>query len=142
MRPLEGEALDYKSQFPVAGEDTLRSADLMAIPYDYPGERTVVSYITDEFTSLCPWSGLPDFAQLEIRYIPREKLVELKSLKLYLTSFRSVGILQEHSVNRILRDLVALLDPVWMEVRAKFAPRGGIGTQVRVEYGNRPAPFG
>ncbi|MEK7848540.1 MAG: preQ(1) synthase [Chloroflexota bacterium] len=129
--------MGYQREFDFQGVEALRTADLLAIPYDYPGEKTVVSYITDEFTSVCPWSGLPDFAHLEISYIPREKLVELKTLKLYLTSFRNVGILQEHSVNRILKDLVGLLAPVWMRVSARFAPRGGIATEVSAEHGQR-----
>jgi 7-cyano-7-deazaguanine reductase len=134
--PPETGPLDYRREFEFCGEEALRTADLLAIPYEYPGERTVVSYTTDEFTSVCPWSGLPDFARLEISYTPRHKLVELKSLKLYLTSFRSVGILQEHSVNRILKDLVGLLDPVWMRVSARFAPRGGIAAEVSAERGH------
>ncbi len=135
--PPEAGPLGYQREFDFQGVEALRTADLLAIPYDYPGEKTVVSYITDEFTSVCPWSGLPDFAHLEISYIPREKLVELKTLKLYLTSFRNVGILQEHSVNRILKDLVGLLAPVWMRVSARFAPRGGIATEVSAEHGQR-----
>lgn len=133
--PPEAGPLGYQREFDFQDEAVLRTADLLAIPYDYPGEKTVVNYTTDEFTSVCPWSGLPDFAHLDISYIPRSKLVELKSLKLYLTSFRSVGILQEHSVNRILKDLVGLVDPVWMRVSARFAPRGGIATEVSAEHG-------
>ncbi len=127
----------YREEFDFSGEEALRTADLLAIHYEYPGEKTVVSYTTDEFTSVCPWSGLPDFAHVEISYIPGNTLVELKSLKLYLASFRSVGILQEHSVSRILKDLAALLDPVWMRVSARFAPRGGIATEASAEHGRR-----
>ena len=136
LHPETGD-LDYREEFEFSGEEVLRTAVLLAIPYQYPGEKAVVSYTTDEFTSVCPWSGLPDFAHLEISYIPGRTLVELKSLKLYLTSFRSVGILQEHSVSRILRDLAALLEPVWMRVSARFAPRGGIATQASAEHGRR-----
>jgi 7-cyano-7-deazaguanine reductase len=135
--PPEAHPPDYRREFEFSGEEALRTADLLAISYEYPGDRTVVSYTTDEFTSVCPWSGLPDFAHLEISYIPRHALVELKSLKLYLTSFRSVGILQEHSINRILKDIVGLVDPVWMQVSARFAPRGGMATEVRAEHGHR-----
>jgi len=121
--------------FDARGEEAIRTDLLEAIPFDYAsGPPTEVAYETDEFTSLCPWTGLPDFAHLSIKYIPGEKLVELKSLKLYLTSFRNVGILQEHSPNRILRDLAALLLPRHMEVSARFRERGGIGTEVKVEY--------
>jgi len=121
--------------FVAQGEEAIRTDLLEAIPFDYAsGPATEVVYATDEFTSLCPWTALPDFAHLSIKYVPGEKLVELKSLKLYLVSFRNVGILQEHSTNRILRDLAALLRPRRMEVCALFRERGGIGTEVKVEY--------
>lgn len=81
-----------------------------------------------------PWRGLPDFARLTLRYVPDMKLVELKSLKLYLSSYRNVGVLQEHAVNRILDDLVALLSPSEMTVEASFRPRGGITTKAIACY--------
>jgi 7-cyano-7-deazaguanine reductase len=107
---------------------------LEAIPFEYAGSATEVSYETDEFTFVCPWTGLPDFATLIITYLPSGKLVELKSLKYYLTSYRNVGILQEHVVNRILDDLVALLSPENMTVIAQCRERGGIRTEVVAEY--------
>ncbi len=88
------------------------------IPYDYPGSATDVTYETVEFTSVCPWTGLPDFGRLVVTYRPRNRLVELKSFKYYLTSYRNVGILQEHAVNLVLKDLVAMLDPESMVVEA------------------------
>jgi len=91
-------------------------------------------YETDEFTCVCPWSGLPDFARLVIRYIPSHTLVELKSLKYYLTSYRNVGILQEHAVNRILNDLVQLIRPVSMVVESEYKERGGIKTKAVARY--------
>ena len=107
---------------------------LEAIPFDYPGSATEVVYETDEFTFVCPWSGLPDFARLVIRYLPRHSLVELKSLKYYLTSYRNVGILQEHAVNRILQDLVSLLRPVSLVVVAEYRERGGMKTRATASY--------
>jgi 7-cyano-7-deazaguanine reductase len=107
---------------------------LEAIPFEYPGSSTEVVYETGEFTSVCPWTGLPDFAGLVIRYLPDARLVELKSLKYYLTSFRNVGILQEHAVNRVLNDLVGLLLPVSMTVEAVYNDRGGIRTRVTARY--------
>ena len=131
--------LEAPRLFECQGEEAIRADLLQAIPFDYSqGPPTQVVYDTEEFTSVCPWTGLPDFAHLTISYIPGEKLVELRSLKLYLTSFRNVGILQEHSVNRILRDLVALVQPRSMTVEARFRERGGIATEVRVEHGERP----
>src|SRR3989304_9967928 len=123
-------------------EAAIDTGVLEAIPFDYTGGATEVAYETEEFTSVCPWTGLPDFAHLTISYIPGEKLVELRSLKLYLTSFRNVGILQEHSVNRILKDLVAVVQPRSMTVEARFRERGGIATEVRVEHGQREQPQG
>lgn len=107
---------------------------LEAIPFEYPGSATEVAYVYPEFTSVCPWTGLPDFGELTISYTPQDKLVELKSLKYYLNSFRNVGILQEHVVNRVKDDLVQLLNPISLTVKADFRPRGGIGTQVRADF--------
>ena len=106
------------------------------IPFDHPGSATDVTYETEEFTSVCPWTGLPDFGRLVISYRPRQRLVELKSLKYYLTSYRNIGILQEHAVNLVLRDLVALLEPDSMLVEAWYNERGGLKTHVRVNYPN------
>lgn len=113
-------------RFDVEPEDVIDVAVLEAIPFEYPGSATEVVYETEEFTAVCPWTGLPDFGTLTITYIPQDKLVELKSLKYYLNSFRNVGILQEHAVNRILNDLVALVKPVSMTVEAEYRERGGI----------------
>ena len=104
------------------------------IPFDHPGSATDVTYETEEFTSVCPWTGLPDFGRLTITYRPRHRLVELKSLKYYLTSYRNVGILQEHAVNHVLNDLVDLLEPESMVVEAWYNERGGLRTHVRAQY--------
>jgi len=122
-------------RFDSRGEDTIDVAVLESIPFEYPGSDTEVVYETEEFTSVCPWSGLPDLARLIITYVPREKLVELKSLKYYLTSFRNVGILQEHAVNRVLNDLVDLLEPKSMTVEAEYRERGGIKGYAVARFG-------
>ena len=129
-------ALDkYTSRrFDIHSEDAIDLEVMEVIPFDYPGSATEIVYETDEFTFVCPWSGLPDFARLVIRYIPNNSLVELKSLKYYLTSYRNVGILQEHAVNRILRDLVPLLQPVSMVVEAEYKERGGLKTKAVARY--------
>ena len=116
-------------RFDIQKEESIDFAVLETIPFDYPGSATEVVYETDEFTCICPWTGLPDFARLAIRYVPDTRLVELKSLKYYLTSYRNVGILQEHAVNRILKDLVQLLEPASMVVEAIYKERGGIETR-------------
>ena len=116
-------------RFDIEKEDAIDFAVLETIPFEYPDSATEVAYETDEFTFVCPWTGLPDFARLVIRYVPAHSLVELKSLKYYLTSYRNVGILQEHAVNRILQDLVRLLRPVSVTVEAEYRERGGIKTR-------------
>lgn len=121
-------------RFDIEPEEAIDVAVLEAIPFDYPESATEVVYETDEFTAVCPWTGLPDFARLVIRYVPRHSLVELKSLKYYLTSYRNVGILQEHAVNRILQDLVPLLEPVSMVVEAEYKERGGIRSRAVARY--------
>ena len=121
-------------RFDIQQEDTIDTAVLEAIPFEYPESATEVVYETDEFTAVCPWTGLPDFARLTIRYIPGRSLVELKSMKYYLTSYRNVGILQEHAINRVLNDLVALLEPTSMTVEAEYRERGGIKTRAVAKY--------
>ncbi len=115
-------------------EDSIDVGVLETLPFEYAGSATEVVYLTDEFTSVCPWTGLPDFAKLTITYVPDARIVELKSLKYYLTSFRSVGILQEHAVNRVLNDLVKLLQPVSMRIEADYNDRGGIKTKATAKY--------
>jgi 7-cyano-7-deazaguanine reductase len=87
-----------------------------------------------EFTSVCPKTGLPDFGRLTIRYMPREKCMELKSLKEYLFTYRNLGIFQENIVNQVLDDVVKATDPVWAVIVGDFRPRGGISTVVTATY--------
>jgi len=125
----------YSSKrFDIQNEDAIDTGVLETIAFEYPESLTEVVYETDEFTAVCPWTGLPDFARLTIKYVPEDSLVELKSLKYYLTSYRNVGILQEHAVNRILKDLVELLQPLSMVVEAEYRERGGIKTKATVEW--------
>lgn len=107
---------------------------LETFPYEYPGKDIVVSIDTDEFTAVCPWSGLPDFGTIRIEYVPGRVLVELRSLKYYLLSYRNVGIYQEHAVNRILDDLVKCAKPKRMNVAADYKIRGGVHTVASREY--------
>ena len=91
-----------------------------------------------EFTSVCPKTGLPDFGVIQLRYMPRERCLELKSWKEYLFSYRNLGIFQENIVNQILEDVVKACDPVWAHVKGDFRPRGGISTIVEARW-PRPA---
>jgi 7-cyano-7-deazaguanine reductase len=100
----------------------------------YVGRPYTIEIVCPEFTSVCPRTGQPDFGTIIIRYIPRQKCIELKSLKFYLQKYRNEGIFYEHLTNRILDDLVAVVEPEEMTVVAKFNPRGGITTTVTAEF--------
>ena len=100
----------------------------------YPGRDYVIEIICPEFTSVCPKTGQPDFGTLTIIYTPEAKCVELKSLKLYLQQFRNEGIFYETVTNRILDDLVAVMQPRRIKLMAAFTPRGGITTTVTAEF--------
>lgn len=110
---------------------------LRTIVYEYPRQRITVELTSEEFSCVCPFSGLPDFARLTIQYIPCRKLIELKSLKYYLFAFRNVKIYNEHAVNKILRDLIAVLKPYQLIVSGEFTSRGGIKNKVVAEYKTR-----
>lgn len=127
-------------RFDSQNEESIDTEVLEAIPFEYPESVGEVVYETSEFTMVCPWTGLPDFAHLVIRYTPGQLLVELKSLKYYLTSYRNVGILQEHAVHRILGDLVKLLQPVEMTVEADYNERGGLKTKATAKYNRCESP--
>lgn len=101
----------------------------------HPNREYMVKFNCPEFTSLCPMTGQPDFATIYISYIPDKKMVESKSLKLYLFSFRNHGDFHEDCVNIILNDLVKLMEPLYIEVWGKFTPRGGISIDPYVNYG-------
>ena len=104
----------------------------------YPGRNYLIVHQADEFTSVCPKTGQPDFGKITISYIAYKKCIELKSLKLYLQSFRNDGIFYENVINRILDDLVSVLKPKWMEVKGVFTVRGGICSTVISSYGKKP----
>ena len=100
----------------------------------YPNRDYTIQIVCPEFTSVCPKTGQPDFATLTILYVPDRRCVELKSLKFYLQQFRNEGIFYENVTNRILDDLVAVLQPRQMTLTADFSPRGGITTRVTAQY--------
>jgi len=104
--------------------------------YKYKGKETEISFTCPEFTAICPFSDFPDFATINIRYVPNERCVELKSLKLYINAFRAVKIFHEHVVNRILEDFVRACDPITVDIEGDFNIRGNIKTVVRVSYGS------
>lgn len=108
---------------------------LEKFPNKHPGNDYMVTFNCPEFTSLCPKTGQPDFAEIKINYIPDGFLVESKSLKLYLFSFRNHGDFHEDCVNIIMKDLVKLLEPKYLEVEGIFTPRGGISIYPFANYG-------
>ncbi len=117
MPKAEGRIVEWVS------EEAIRTDWLETLPYS--GDPQVVTYETDEFSAVCPFSGLPDLGRLTIQYVPDKALVELKSLKYYVVSFRQVGIYQENATDRIYRDLWEFLRPKYLKVVLKYKPRGG-----------------
>ena len=125
---------------------------LESFPNPYPDRPYEIDMVCPEYTSLCPIGGMeddaegleklrggaPDFATIRITYVPAAKCVELKSLKLYIWSFRNDGTFYERAVNRILDDLVTACEPAWMRVIGDFAVRGGIKSVITAEHGRKP----
>jgi 7-cyano-7-deazaguanine reductase len=116
--------------------------ELIVFPNPYPKREYVITHTNPEFTSVCPVTGLPDFGEIAIVYVPDELCVELKALKYYFLSFRQRGIFYEAVINEILEDLVAATKPRWMEVTGEFSTRGGLHSTVVAKYtkGEEPVP--
>lgn len=102
--------------------------------YEYPGKEIWVEFDMPEFTAICPFSDFPDFAVIKLKYMPNERCIELKSLKLYINSFRNIKIFHEHVINVILEDFVKACDPKRVEIEGDFHVRGNIKTVVRASY--------
>jgi len=102
--------------------------------YEFPGREIKIDFEITEFTAICPFSDFPDFATIRLEYVPNERCVELKSLKLYINSFREVKIFHEHVINVILEDFVKACDPLSVEIEGDFHVRGNIKTVVRASY--------
>ncbi|MCX5661771.1 MAG: preQ(1) synthase [Planctomycetota bacterium] len=113
---------------------------LESFPNPNPGRDYVVEHVSDEFTSVCPKTGHPDFGSVTLRYVPDGSCVELKALKLYYQSFRNEGIFYEAVTNRIADDLAAAMKPRWMILQTDWKGRGGIRSTIRVNVG--PVPPG
>jgi len=112
--------------------------ELKTFPNPRPGREFTITHTCPEFTSVCPMTGQPDFGTIEVTYVPDELCVELKSLKLYLFSFRQKGIYYEAVTNQILDDLVASMSPLRITVEGRFNVRGGIASVVRATF-EKPA---
>ena len=136
--PVPEQFQAHDKTLPFKGPEAVDAACLECFEYEYAGkpigkDMEIVT-TTDEFTSVCPFSGLPDFANITITYTPDKLCLELRSLKYYLLSYRDVGIWYEHLVNRVLEDLVAACRPRKMKVVIACNPRGGLASTVTAEY--------
>ncbi|MGI8784083.1 MAG: preQ(1) synthase [Acidobacteriota bacterium] len=116
------------------GTRAIAKAKLETFKNPYPNRDYIVSFDCPEYTSVCPMTGFPDFGTLHIRYIPDRFCIELKSLKLYINSYRDQGIFHESAVNKVLDDFVAACDPRWVEVIGDFNVRGNIKTVVSASH--------
>ena len=130
LPPANRQGLDIRS----TPRAEMRLHPLDTFPYEYVGREIEIAFELPEFTCVCPFSDFPDFATFRLTYVPNERCVELKSLKLYVNSFREVKIFHEHVVNVILEDFVAACDPLRADLEGDFNVRGNIKTTVRARY--------
>ncbi|MBS1985159.1 MAG: NADPH-dependent 7-cyano-7-deazaguanine reductase QueF [Bdellovibrionales bacterium] len=124
MAVAEGKRIPFES------EDKIDAAVLESFPYEGPRQR--ITCTTNEFSAVCPYSGLPDIATIVVDYIPAQKCIELKSLKYYFLSYRNVGIYQEPATSRIYTDLFRALEPAELNITVTYQTRGGIDTTTRI----------
>lgn len=114
--------------------EAMQLAPLDTFAYQYKGKEIRISFTCPEFTAICPFSEFPDFATIKLEYVPNALCIELKSLKLYIHSFREVKIFHEHVINRILEDFVQACDPLAVDIEGDFNVRGNIKTVIRAAY--------
>ncbi len=105
--------------------------------YEYPGKEIWIDFEIPEFTAICPFSDFPDFATIKLKYMPNERCIELKSLKMYINSFRDVKIFHEHVINVLIEDFVTACDPLKVRIEGDFNVRGNIKTLVRAKYNKK-----
>jgi 7-cyano-7-deazaguanine reductase len=128
-------SLEKQIKYIIESPDIVKTDVLVPMEYQYQNQRDIdIVILQPEYTSVCPMTGLPDVGCITITYRPYNKIIELKSLKFYLLQYRNVGIFYEHVVNRILDDLVAVLEPKYMEITGDFTARGGITTKVTAVF--------
>ncbi|MDB9496647.1 preQ(1) synthase [Spirulina major CS-329] len=116
------------------GEREIEQGSLITFPNPRPGRRFTIRVSLPEFTCKCPFSGYPDFATIEVTYVPDQRVIELKAMKLYINSYRDRYISHEESVNQILDDFVAACNPLEMTIKGDFTPRGNVHTVVEVTH--------
>src|SRR6185437_10999998 len=130
IAPVNQQGLDIQST--PRAEMELYPLDTFA--YEFPGKEIAINFEIPEFTCICPFSDFPDFATIRLQYVPNNRCIELKSLKLYINSFREVKIFHEHVINILLEDFVNACDPLSVEIEGDFNVRGNIKTTVRASY--------
>src|SRR5690606_13078824 len=130
LPPENIQGLDIRST--PRGEMDLYPLDTFA--YEFAGSEIWIDFEIPEFTAICPFSDFPDFAVIRLKYVPNERCIELKSLKLYINAFRDIKVFHEHVINIILEDFVKACDPLRVEIEGDFHVRGNIKTIVRASY--------
>ena len=130
LPPVNQQGLDIRS----TPREEMSLYPLDTFPYEYAGREIRIRFELPEFTCVCPFSDFPDFATFRIEYVPAGRCIELKSLKLYINSFREVKIFHEHVVNVILEDFIAACDPVEVSIEGDFNVRGNVKTVVCAQY--------
>ena len=130
VAPANQQGLDIRS----TPREEMDLFPLDTFAYEFPGREIRIKFEIPEFTAICPFSDFPDFAVIRLEYVPNERCVELKSLKLYINSFRNIKIFHEHVINVILEDFTRACDPLSVEIEGDFHIRGNIKTVVRANY--------
>ena len=128
--PPNQQGLDIQS----TPREEMRLFSLDTFAYEFPGKEITINFEITEFTAICPFSDFPDFATIRLQYVPNQRCIELKSLKLYINSFRDIKIFHEHVINVILEDFVAACDPLRVFIEGDFHVRGNIKTVVTANY--------
>ena len=130
LPPVNQQGLDIRS----TPREEMNLYPLDTFPYEFHGREIRISFEITEFTAICPFSDFPDFAVIKLEYVPNERCIELKSLKLYINSFRGMKVFHEHVTNVILEDFVRACDPLRVDIESDFHVRGNIKTIVRARY--------
>jgi len=130
LQPENQAGLDFRS----TPREEMNLYPLDTFPYEFSGSEIKINFEMPEFTCICPFSDFPDFATIRIEYVPNQRCIELKSLKLYINSFREVKIFHEHAINVILEDFVKACDPLSVDIEGDFNVRGNIKTTVRANH--------
>jgi len=130
LPPVNAQNLDIRS----TPREEMNLFPLDSFEYEYRGREIWVEFEIPEFTAICPFSDFPDFAVIRLKYVPNERCIELKSLKLYINSFREIKVFHEHVINIILEDFVRACDPLKVEIEGDFHVRGNIKTVVQASY--------